>query len=51
MKSILIFAISIFFFPLVWGQPTALHDSISIKKIMDIGSSTATRIDVDSGHQ
>ncbi|MEZ4848735.1 MAG: FlgD immunoglobulin-like domain containing protein [Bacteroidia bacterium] len=47
MKSILLTTLSLFFLTLTWGQPMALHDSISIRKVMDIGSSTATRIDVD----
>ncbi|MCB0854629.1 MAG: hypothetical protein KDD63_20550, partial [Bacteroidetes bacterium] len=47
MKSFLLTTLSLFFLTLTWGQPMALHDSISIRKVMDIGSSTATRIDVD----
>ena len=46
-RSILLSTLALFFITLSWGQPTALHDSISIRKVMDIGSSTATRIDID----
>ncbi|MEZ4848716.1 MAG: FlgD immunoglobulin-like domain containing protein [Bacteroidia bacterium] len=47
IRSILLSTLALFFITLSWGQPTALHDSISIRKVMDIGSSTATRIDID----
>ncbi len=47
MKPTLLFTLILFLSLAVWGQPTALHDSISIRKIVDVGSNTATRIDVD----
>jgi glucose/arabinose dehydrogenase len=47
MRSTLLFIVAITIIQLCWAQPTALHDSISIKKVMNIGSSTSTRVDID----